>query len=129
MTTTALVRSILGFTRCNIKPLVYSIDIAYDLIFVQGKERSSLRVTKDVYVDAAKHFPKIDHKSVVRQIQRSCHRCWNQIRKNKSLRNKFIGNRSLEIESPSEIIFILACYKKYGKPFLEVLDDEPALTF
>ncbi len=125
----SLVRSIFGFSRCNIGALVRCVEIAYELMFVQGRSRNSIQVTKDVYPDAAKDFYPKRYQTVVRQIERTCNQCWERIQKDEYLLKKIVGNHSKELESPSEIIFLLACYMRYEKPFQEVLEQEPALTF
>lgn len=128
-TANSLVRSIFGFSRCNIKSLVCSVEVAYELMFVREQSRSSIKVTKDIYPEVAKKFGLENYDSVVRQIERLCNKCWDQIQSDDYLLKKFVGNRAQELESSSEVIFLLACYMKYGKPFQEVLEQEPALTF
>lgn len=49
-----LVRSILGPIRSDIRPLVYAIEIASDLLFVQKVSWDDIRVTKDIYPSVAK---------------------------------------------------------------------------
>lgn len=128
-TANTLVRSIFGFSRCNTQALVRSIEIAYELLFVQGRSRNSIQVTKDIYPDVAREIQPKRYKTVVRQIERLCNQCWDRIRADPYLLEKVIGNHTKELEAPSEIIFLLACYLKYKKPFQEVLEREPALTF
>ena len=128
-TANSVVRSVFGFSRCNIKSLVCSVEVAYELMFIQGRSRSSIKVTKDIYPEVAGEFRSENYDSVVRQIERICNKCWDRIQRDDYLLKKFVGNRAQELESSSEIIFLLACYMKYRKPFQEVLEQEPALTF
>ncbi len=125
----SLVRSIFGFSRCNIWPLVRCVEIAYELMFIYGRSRNSIQVTKDIYPDVAKELYSKRYRTVVRQIERLCNRCWDRVRGDEYLLDKILGNHSRELEAPSEIIFLLACYMRYEKPFQEVLEQEPALTF
>lgn len=129
LTANSLVRSIFGFSRCNIQALVRSIEIAYELLFIQGRSRNSIQVTKDIYPDVAREIPSKHYKTVVRQIERLCNQCWDRVRADPYLLEEIMGNHAKELESPSEVIFLLACYLKYKKPFQEVLEREPALTF
>ena len=128
-TANRLVRSIFGFSRCNIKSLVCSVEVAYELMFIQGRSRASIKVKKDIYPDVAKEIKAKKCETVVRQVERLCNKCWERIKKDDYLLKKIVGNRAQELESSSEIIFLLACYMKYEKPFQEVLEQEPALTF
>lgn len=124
-----LVRSIFGFSRCNIRALVCSVEIAYDLMFVQGRARDSIRVTKDIYPSVTRELRPQSYNAVSRHIERLCNRGWDRVQKDKALMERFVGNHARDLDSPSELIFLLACYMKYEKPFRDVLDQEPALTF
>ena len=53
-----LVRSILGPIRSDIRPLVYAIEIASDLLFVQKVSWDDIRVTKDIYPSVAKQLKR-----------------------------------------------------------------------
>ena len=108
-TANRLVRSIFGFSSCNIKRLGCSVEDAYELVAKELKAKKC--------------------ETVVRQVERLCNKCWERIKKDDYLLKKIVGNRAQELESSSEIIFLLACYMKYEKPFQEVLEQEPALTF
>ena len=124
-----LVRSIFGFSRCNIRALVCSVEVAYDLMFVHGKTRDSIYVTKDIYPVVAKELCAKECGAVARHIERLCNRGWEQIKKDERLMERFVGNHAEELDAPSDLIFLLACYMKYEKSFREVLEREPALTF
>lgn len=124
-----LVRSIFGLSRCNIRALVSSVEVAYDLMFVHGMTRDSILVTKDIYPAVARELGAKSSGAVTRHIERLCNRGWERIQKDEGLMARFVGNHAKELDSPSEIIFLLACYMKYEKPFREILEQEPALTF
>lgn len=124
-----LVRSIFGFSRCNIRALVCSVEVAYDLMFVQGRTRDSIYVTKDIYPVVAKELCAKECDTVARHIERLCNRGWDRIKRDQKLMDRFVGNHAEELDAPSELIFFLACYMKYERPFREVLEQEPALTF
>lgn len=127
MNANALIRSIFGFSRCNIQPLVEAVEIAYELLFIQGKSRDSIQVTKDIYVDAAKRCQGKQLDTIAREIERLCHRCWGRIQEDEYLYRSLIGTRPWELSTPSEVIFLLACRMKYKKPFQEVLEREEIL--
>lgn len=123
-----LVRSIFCFSRSDIQPLVEALEVAYDLLFVQRKSRSSIRLTRDVYAPVAERLGK-KRGSVTRRLERLCNDCWDKIQKNPHQMARLVGPHPRDIDSPSEVIFLLACYLKYEKSFEEVLDQEPELMF
>lgn len=124
-----LVRTIFGFSGCNVRALVYSVEIAYDLMFVQGRTRDSIKVTKAIYPVVARELRSQKCKTVTRHIERLCNRGWERIKKDERLMERFVGNHAEELDAPSDLIFLLACYMKYEKSFREVLERDPALTF
>lgn len=124
-----LVRSIFGFSRRNIRPLVLSIEAAYELMFHQGISRNDIEVMKDIYPNAKKEFRSSSYSTLVRRIERLCNQCWDRIKTDEYLLEQIVGNHAKELDEPSEVIFLLACYMRYEKPFREVLEQESALTF
>lgn len=119
-----LVRSVFGFSGMNIQALVDAVELAYSLVFVQGRSRSAIRLNRDIYtVVAEKHGKKCS--TVVRQLERLCNTCWDKIREDSYQMERLVGPHPRDIDSPSEVIFFLACYLKYKKPFEEVMDQDP----
>lgn len=124
-----LVRSIFGFSRVNISPLVDAVEVAYQLMFVDRRSRSSINLTSEIYSPVAQKRQTAKDSSVSRQILRLCGRCLDLIEQNEYLLDKLIGKHGQALEGPSDVIFLLACYLKYEKSFHEVLELEPALAF
>lgn len=124
-----LVRSVFGLSRVNIQPLVDAVEVAYQLVFVDRRNRSSIHLGSDVYSPVAQTCKAKKYTSVVRQIERLCNNCLDRIQKNDDLLHRLVGQRTQEIEGPSDVIFLLACYLKYKKPFQDVLDLELGLNF
>lgn len=123
-----LIRSIFGFSGMNIQALVDAVEVVYDLVFVQRRSRSSIRLNRDIYtVVAEKHGKKCS--TVVRQLERLCNECWDKIRKDPYQMARLVGPHPRDIDSPSEVMFFLACYLKYKKPFEEVMDQDMSLFF
>lgn len=52
--TEAVIRSILGTAKPDIRPLAYAVDAAISLIFVQKIPMDDIYVTEDIYPDVAK---------------------------------------------------------------------------
>ena len=126
---TVLVHEIFGPGKKGTRALVCAVFEAGKLLFEEKVAMDEILVTKDIYPDVAKELYSKRYRTVVRQIERLCNRCWDRVRGDEYLLDKILGNHSRELEAPSEIIFLLACYMRYEKPFQEVLEQEPALTF
>lgn len=56
--TETVLRSIFGSCRSDIRPLAYAVDIAIELMFVQGIPMDDILVTNDIYPDVAKRIRK-----------------------------------------------------------------------
>ena len=52
--TEAVIRSILGAARPDIRPMAYAVDAAISLMFVQKIPMDDIYVTDDIYPDVAK---------------------------------------------------------------------------
>ncbi len=129
MEASALVRSVFGFSRVNTQPLVDAVEVAYELMFVQGRSRNSIQLSRDIYAVVAQRQGKKKYSSVVRQLERLCNGCWDRIQESKHQMERLVGDDARDIDGPSDVIFLLACYLRYEKPFQVVLEQEPALTF
>ncbi len=57
--TEAVIRSILGAVRADIRPLACAVDIAVDLMFIRGVPMDDIYVTDDIYPEAAENFNKM----------------------------------------------------------------------
>lgn len=128
MNANTLVRSIFGFSRMNIQPLVNAVETAYELLFIHKRSRNSIQLTRDIYAPVAEQLGK-RRGAVTQQLERLCNRCWYLVRKDQHQMKRLVGPYPRDIDSPSEIIFLLACHLKYEKSFEEVLDQEPGLMF
>ncbi len=107
-----LIRSIFGFSGMNTQPLVDAVELAYRLMFVRGRSRSSIQLSRDIYtVVAEKHGKKCG--AVTKQLERLCNECWNRIRKDPYQMARLVGPHPRDIDSPSEVMFFLACYLKF----------------
>lgn len=122
-----LVRSILGAVRADIRPLTYAIDIAEELLFVQHISMNDIRVTKDVYPQAARQV-KRSTAATSRCIERLANLCWDSLAE-KELNLQYIGRTLGDIRAPRDLIIYLAFYLHFGRPFFEVITDRPSLIF
>ena len=131
--TETVVRSIFGVSKSNIRPLVYAVDIAIDLMFIQGIPMDDIYVTDDIYPEVSKNFRKrsgesCSTKTVTRQIERLSNLCWD-ILVDRDLVLKYIGAPIRDIRAPRDIIFYLAFYIYFDSPFFAVIQKQPAILF
>lgn len=124
--TEAIIRSILGPVRLDIRPLAQAVDLAIDILFVQKIAMDDIRVTKDIYPVVAKQLKKKPG-AVSRKIERLANLCWDALSPDR--KKEIIGEQRHDIRAPSEMIFYLAFYAHFGKPFFEVVSREPSLLF
>lgn len=131
--TEAVIRSILGAVGMNIQPLAYAVDIAIDLMFVQGISMDDIYVTDAIYPAVAKLMVnrqgKIpSSKTVSRRVERLANLCWDTL-VTRDLVQAYIGAPLKDIRAPRDIIFYLAFYVYLDVPFFIAIQQRPALLF
>lgn len=124
--TEAIIRSILGPVRLDIRPLAQAVDLASELLFIQKIAMDDIRVTKDIYPVVAKQLKKKTG-AVSRKVERLANLCWDSLTPER--KKEIIGEQRHDIRTPSEMVFYLAFYAHFGKPFFEVISREPSLLF
>jgi len=82
--TEAVIRSILGAVRADIRPLAYAVDIAINRMFIQKIPMDDIYVTDDIYPDVAKFVKNRRGKpsspeTVSRRIERMANLCWDTL--------------------------------------------------
>ncbi len=82
--TEAVIRSILGAARPDIRPMAYAVDAAISLMFVQKIPMDDIYVTDDIYPDVAKlvrnrRGKPSSPKTVSRRIERLANLCWDTL--------------------------------------------------
>lgn len=123
----ALIRSIVGAIRHDIRPLACAIDVVRKILFVDKIPMDDILVTKDVYRKVAKIILK-KPAAVERSIERLANLCWDKMVAN-DLVPKYIGKHLTYIHEPRDVIIYLAFYLEFKRPFFEVIEDMPVLLF
>lgn len=131
--TEAVIRSILGAVRGDIRPLVYAVDIAIELVFAKGVSMDDIFVTNDIYPEAAERLKKdfgagASVEAVSRQIERLANKCWEALVE-RDLVTTYIGDELKDIHAPRDIIFYLAFYTYLDTPFFVAVKQRPTLLF
>jgi len=123
----ALIRSIVGAVRHDVRPLACAIDVVRKILFVEKIPMDDIFVTKDVYRKVAKILSK-KPTAVERSIERLANICWDEMVAG-NLVPKYIGKLLSYIHEPRDVIIYLAFYLEFKHPFFEVIGDMPALLF
>ena len=131
--TEAVIRSILGAVRADIRPLAYAVDLAADLMFAKGISMDEIRVTDDIYPEVAKlvrnrRGDPSSLKAVSRRIERLANSCWDALVE-RDLVLEYLGAPLRDLRAPRDLIFYLAFYVQFGEPFFTVIRQRPALLF
>ncbi len=116
-----LIREIIGPGKSEIKGFVCAIQEAKKLLFGEGISREDIFVTRDIYPNVARKTNK-NLRTTARQVERVGNLCWDCLDKN--LKLKYIGRVLKDIRSPQDMIFYLAYYSHYGKPYFVVMSEE-----
>lgn len=131
--TEAVIRSILGTARPDIRPLAHAVDIAIDLMFIQKIPMDDIYVTDDIYPNVAKLVTNRRGKSstakaVSRRIERLANLCWDTLVA-RNLVQEYLGASLQTIRAPRDMIFYLAFYIHLDTPFFIAIHNQPALLF
>lgn len=122
-----LVLNILGFTRTDIRPFAYALDVAVELLFEKHISKGNIRITKDIYPAVAQRLHKTSH-AVAKSAQRIAMLCWDAARRNNMIVELF-GRPLIDTPATHDILFYLAVLLHFGKPFFTVLQDLDDLNF
>ena len=122
----ALIRSITGPIRGDIRPLVYAVDVTSDLLFVRRIPMDDILVTKDIYPAVGLLMNK-NPKAVSRSVERLANRCWEV--GDPDVLERVVGRRLKTLRHPSDLLFYLAFYSYLGVSFFEAVEQEPAMLF
>ena len=117
----ALICCVVGAIRSDIRPLARSLDVLAELLFVKGVSPGDIRITKDVYPEAARILGKTDS-AIAKSTERMTNLWWDAAKSQGRLL-EFIGRPLGQIPSVCEILYYLAYYLYYNKPFFSVFDD------
>ena len=131
--TEAVIRSILGAARPDIRPMAYAVDAAISLMFVQKIPMDDIYVTDDIYPDVAKlvrnrRGKPSSPKTVARRIERLANLCWDTLVA-RNLVLEYLGAPLENIRAPRDMIFYLAFYIYLDTPFFIAIRKQPALLF
>ena len=121
-----LIRSILGPIRGGVRTFACAVEITSRLLFEEDMAQDDILVTKHVYPEVARKTEK-SYMAVARQLERMGNLCWDRLGKKE--RDLYIGKQLRDIHAPRDMLFYLAFYCHFDKPYYEVLEENPELLF
>ncbi len=117
-----LIYEIIGPGTHKIAGFACAVREAKKLLFGESVSMENIHVTLDIYPTVAKVINR-NAKTTARQIQRMGNLCWDCLDKKQKM--KYIGRVFNDIHSPSDMIFYLAYYSQFEKPYYLVLNEVP----
>ena len=121
-----LIRCIIGPGRHEVQTFACAVKITMYLLFHEKTAQDDIVVTRDIYSRVAEQLGK-GERTVSRQIQRMGNLCWEHL--GTEGQKTYTGREMKDIHAPSDMLFYLAYYSYFGKPYYEVLEKQPGLLF
>ena len=116
-----LIYSLFGSTRADIRPFIYAIHVVIELHLVQRIPRADIQVTKDVYPQAAQQLNR-STPATARSIERLANLCWDEVCRQGRILELF-GREYMDVPSAADVLYYLAYFIYYNKPFFALFDD------
>lgn len=113
-----LLRSILGPTRSDIRPLAFAIAVAEELLFNQGLAMDDVQITKQIYPMVARQFRKTDN-AAAKCVERLSRLCWEAMVA-QNLVAQYLGRAIQQSPTPRSLIVYLAVYSHTGSPLKRI---------
>lgn len=124
--TEALVRSVLGPSGGDIRPLALAADLFAQRMFVDNIPMDDVHVTKHIYPYVAKLLRKRAD-TTTRRVERLANRCWD-IGDRERL-NQIAGKPLRMCPAPKDMLVYFAFYSFWDMPFFRAIEERPALLF
>ncbi len=122
-----LLYSILGPIRPDIRPLVYAIETAEQLLFVQHFPMEDIKAIEHIYSRVAERLEKRTA-TVAKAIERLTPLCWDALVLN-DLLPTYIGDPSMQMPPPRMLVIYLAVYAHFELPFTVAAKKYPDILF
>lgn len=112
-----LLRSILGPSPLDIRPLSYSFRQLKELVFEQGFPVDDIRLERNIYSPVARPLDR-SSSTVARSVELLANRCWNSM--DAEQKQKYIGRYLEDITGPKDLVIYFAYYCHYGKNYYDL---------
>lgn len=122
----ALIRRILGPIKGGVRTFACAVEITSHLLFEENMAQDDIQVTKHVYPEVARKTAK-SYVAVARQLERMGNLCWDRLSKEEQ--ELYIGRQLQDIRAPRDMLFYLAFYCYFNKPYYEIVEANPELLF
>ena len=122
----ALIRSIVGPARCEVRTFACAVNITRHLLFCENLAQDDILVTKHIYPEVAARTGK-SCAAVSRQIERMENLCWEHL--DAAGQRTYIGKQLRDIRARRDMMIYLAYYSHFNMPYYEVLKRHPEILF
>ena len=122
-----LLYSILGPIRPDIRPLVYAVETAEQLLFVWHVPMEDIKAISHIYSQVAERLKKRTA-TVTKAIERLTPLCWDALVLNNLLLT-YIGDPSTQVPPPRMLVIYLATYAYFELPFAVAAKKYPDILF
>lgn len=122
-----LLYSILGPIRPDIRPLVYAVETAEQLLFVQRVPMEDIKAIAHIYSRVAERLEK-QTAAVAKAVERLTVLCWDTLVLN-NLLPTYIGDPSMQMPPPRVLVIYLAVYAHFELPFAVAVKKYPDILF
>ena len=121
-----LIHNILGPIKGGVRTFACAIELTAHLLFEEHMAQDDILVTKHIYPEVAKMIDK-SYLATARQLERMGNLCWDRLGEEGC--RLYIGRQLKDIRAPRDMLFYLAFYSYFGRPYYEVLEENPQLLF
>lgn len=124
--TEAIVRSVLGPSGGDVRPLVFASDLFAQRMFVENIPMDDIKVTKEIYPYVAKLLKKRAG-AATKSVERLANRCWDL--GDRERLNEIAGKVLRTCPVPRDVLVYFAFYSYLDIPFYKAIEQRPALLF
>ena len=122
----AIIRSIIGPSCGEVRTLAHAVRIMARLLFSEHMSQDDVQVSTHIYPEVARLTGKTES-AVSRQIERVENLCWEHL--DAAGQRTYIGKQLRDIRAPRDMLFYLAFYCYFDKPYYEIVEANPELLF
>lgn len=124
--TEGIVRSVLGPSGGDVRPLVFASDLFAQRMFIEQIPMDDIQVTKSIYPYAAKLLKKRTS-ATTKSVERLANRCWDMGDRERLC--EIAGKVLRACPTPKDVLVYFAFYSYLDTPFYQAIDQRPALLF
>lgn len=114
----SMLHYLLGPTRSTILPIALAVEYTKHLLFIENRKMDDISVMKDIYPIVAAQTNKTVS-NAARMVERQANVCWERM--DAEAKRCIIGKPLYDKPTPAEMLFYLAYYLHFEKPYYQVM--------